>query len=418
MDRATELNQLIAHHHAGAATCLSAVGRRVFFPMGIPAQSAEARGCPINATIGQVTDGHGRALALPAITCALGSLDPDESTLYAAQGGNPELRALWAAHITEDAPDQAVDVPLPVVTGGLTHALSLVAELFVDTGTPVLLPDPSWGNYRAIFGLRRGGLLRSWSLLKDPPGQLGALNLDALDRAIQALNGPALVVLNFPSNPTGYAPTHDEAAAIEDIIGRCRHPLVVVCDDAYQGMWWEPEVYRHSLFHRLATCAPGRVLAVKVDGATKELLYFGGRVGFLSFGLGGPGGQALEDKARALARATISSVSATTQAVLRGALKDPHLADQQGEVRARLAARYGTLRHELRQHDLEAWPFNAGMFALVRVAGDPEALRKTLLEQGVGVVSFAEAGALRLSYGSVDSGDIPNLVEAIARHAR
>lgn len=418
MDRPALLNQTLAEHHPGAAALLSGLGRRLHYPQGIPSQSAEAKGCAINATIGQVTDGAGGALALPAVAAALGSLDTDEATLYASQGGNPELRRLWAEHIAADAPSEPAQLALPVVTAGLTHALSVVADLFADEGTPVLVPDPAWGNYRAIFGVRRGARMQSWRLMKRHADARGALDLDALQQALAGLDRPAVLVLNFPSNPAGYAPVAAEAQALVDVVAQAPHPLVVVCDDAYHGMWWEPEVYRHSLFHLLSTCAPGRVLAVKVDGATKELLYFGGRVGFLTFGLPGPGGEALEDKARAIARSTVSSVSSTTQAVLRRALVDPDLARQQGEIRARLAGRYGTLRRELQTHGLDPWPFNAGMFALVQVPGDAEELRLDLLREGVGVVSFPEAGALRLSYGSIRSGDIPALVAAIARHVR
>ena len=40
---------------------LSPLGKRAFFPKGIPFQAGQASGCRINATIGQITDGAGNA---------------------------------------------------------------------------------------------------------------------------------------------------------------------------------------------------------------------------------------------------------------------------------------------------------------------------------------------------------------------
>ncbi len=414
---AEHLNDIIARHNRAAAACLSPVGRRLFFPKGIPAQSADAHACHINATIGQVTDGTGHSLPLPAVLDALASLEADDATLYSAQGGRRDLRQRWAAHIAGDAPDGAVPATLPVATCGLTHGIAMVADLFVGPGTPVLLPDPAWGNYRAIFGVARGAALRTWQLLRPDAGPDDpALDLDDLRRALAALPGPGVLLLNFPSNPTGYAPTPEEVDELVDILRTAVHPLVVICDDAYHGMWWTPQGYHHSLFHRLSTCAPGRVLAVKVDGATKELLYFGGRVGFVTIGDGGPAGEALEDKLRASARASISTASSTSQAVLLRALQHPDLPQQQAWIRERLRRRYQALRDALDAEGLQAWPFNAGMFALIKVRRDPEEIRQALLSEGVGVINIG--GAVRLSFGSVRRADIPALVASLARHAR
>ncbi|MCK6506516.1 aminotransferase class I/II-fold pyridoxal phosphate-dependent enzyme [Myxococcota bacterium] len=414
---AQALNDTLARHHPAAAACLSPLGRSLFFPRGIPSQSAEARDCPINATIGQVTDGHGHALALPAILSALGGLDGDEAVLYTAQGGRRDLRERWAAHIAADAPGAPVDISLPVVAAGLTHGLELAAALFAGPDTPVLLPDPFWGNYTAIFERLHQARVIPYPLVRDARGPAGWLDVPALRRAIGALDRPAILVMNFPSNPLGYSPTRDEVPELVAAVADSPQPLTVICDDAYQGMWWEDEVYAHSLFHALAGLDPARVLAVKVDGATKELFYFGGRVAFLTFGAAGPAAQALEEKGRAIARATVSVVSSTSQAVMAQALADPTLPAQQATVRGHLLRRFQALKRALADAGLQTLPFNSGMFAVVRVARDPEEIRQALLREGVGVVALPEIGALRLSYGSVATEDIPRLVQAIARHA-
>lgn len=416
MSRAEELNATLRHLHPAAAHNLSTVGASLFYPLGIPAQSAEARGCAIDATIGQVTDGHGHAMALPAVAQAIADLEVSQATLYAPQGGRLDLRRAWQAHIQADAPSGPGPLTLPVATSGLTHGLCLVAALFARPGGTLLLPDPCWGNYVATFQRLFGASPRTWRLLRDRPEPGRALDLDAFRAALAGLTEPSTLLLNFPSNPLGYSPTADEASALVRAIEDSPVPLVVVCDDAYQGMVWEPDARGASLFHDLARLDPAQVLAVKIDGATKELFYFGGRVGFISFGAEGEAAAVLEDKARAAARATISSACATSQAVLAQALTAPDLAAQQQVVRDRLAGRYRTLKAELNQAGVRSLPFNGGMFAMVPVSGDPEALRKQLLVESVGVVSLPESGSLRLSYGSVARAEIPGLVRAIARH--
>ena len=63
--------------------------------------------------------------------------------------------------------------------------------------------------------------------------------------------------------------------------------LVVVLDDAYFGLFYHlggPSL-TESLFGRLANRHPN-LLAIRLDGATKELFVWGLRCGFLSFGPG------------------------------------------------------------------------------------------------------------------------------------
>lgn len=406
MDLASRSNAIIDEQLAAAGAALSRLGRRAFFPSDIPAQSAEARGCAINATIGEVTDGRGQPLALPVITEHFSGVDLAEMMLYAPQGGQALLRQRW-----QDRLKGRRDVPmsLPLVTSGITHALFLAADLFVDEDTDVLLPDPCWGNYKQVFGVRKGGRLRGY-----PATNGGGLDLDGIARALDSVRGRGVILINFPSNPTGYSPTVAEGEALVALLRAQPGPLVVLFDDAYQDMSWEQGLIARSLFYDLAGRDPDRLIAVKLDGATKELFYFGARVGFITFGADGPGGDALAEKARGLMRSSVSSGVATTQTLVSLALASPQLEPQRRAVLDELRQRYRVLERAVAEEGLRTWPFNSGFFALVPVSGDAELLRRRLLrEAGVGVVSFAEARALRLSYGSTRAEDIPALVRAV-----
>ncbi len=395
--------------HPAAASCLSDLGQRIFYPRGVTAQAADAAGCWLNATVGQITDGHGHAVPLPTITDSLGTLTAEDVVLYASQGGQRALRLAWQARLKA----LGGRVSLPVVTCGITHALSTVADLFLGPDATILVPAPCWGNYQHIFGRRAGARTIGYPLIAD-----GGLDLEGIDRSIQSLEGPAVLMFNFPSNPVGYSPTDAEAAALVDSVARSPVPLVVVCDDAYLGMDWEPEIHNRSLFHALSMLDARRVLAVKLDGATKELFFFGGRVGFITFGCEGEAAAILEDKAIGSGRASVSSAPTSSQALVLKMLEDPEMPTAQRALRDEIRARYAALKEGLAAAGVEAWPFNSAFFALIPVVGDAHAARRALLKQGVGVIAEPSVGAIRVSYASVHLDDIPRLVEHIAPFCR
>ncbi len=420
MNRKSELlNALLMRTARAAAETLSPVGRAAAYPDGIPAQAAQARGCEINATIGQITDDTGRAVPLSSMADALNGLDPRGAFLYSAQGGIGELRLAWRRFQQVDASRvdaSGIPTSLPQVTAGLTEALYLVAQLFTDPETAVLLPRPCWGNYNAIFGLLRSAELRGYDVFTPD----GGFNIDALADALEAVRGrKALLVLNMPGNPTGYTPTREAFRAIAGVILAHPGPLVVVCDDAYHGMVYTDDALVASPFWELTRRAdPARLLPIKIDGATKELMFFGGRIGFLTFGVEGPAADALEDKARAINRATVSAMPGPSQLLVLKALTDPRTGDEIAATRAMLRARWSTLVAALAEAGppLSPYPCNAGCFALVRV--DPsipvgQLRRRLILDQSVGVVAVESVNALRIAFCSTPEAQIPELVRRI-----
>jgi aspartate/methionine/tyrosine aminotransferase len=363
----------------------------------------------VNATIGQYTDGHGRATALRAIREGFGpQIALEDAILYPAQGGVPALRDAWRARLV---PTAGESISRPLVTAGLTQGLATVADLFIDADTDVIIPDPCWGNYTLLFGVRRGGNLIRWPMLAGD-----RVNIVGLRALLAARTRKTVVILNFPSNPGGFSPTLADADEIVAALADSPVPLVVVSDDAYMGMVWDPTRMTGSLFDTIVAANLPNLVPVKVDGATKELFFFGGRVGFLTFGLGGDAAAVLEEKAKGVLRATTSTTSAPGQTLVLRALNDPDLAVQREQILQHIRARHDRLRDGLRDAGIETLPFNAAFFVLVKVKGDAEAVRKALLVDGVGVVSFPAARALRVSYASVAVEDIDTLVAALARH--
>ncbi|HSR49473.1 MAG TPA: aminotransferase class I/II-fold pyridoxal phosphate-dependent enzyme [Acidobacteriota bacterium] len=417
-----DLNAVLEREAPVLFQCLSPLGRAAFFPPDIPVQAEQARGKAFNATIGQITNGHGEILALPSIAAALQGLnrqDRNRAMLYSPPSGRPEVRKAWRKWQRRQV-DDSIPSSLPLLAGGLTHGLSLAAELFASEGTPVAVPAPFWGNYRQTFTMRRGA-----KVLTAPFYRGGRYNPRALAECLEGAEPgrPAIAILNLPSNPGGYSPDRQERQsllrALHDIADE--RPLVVICDDAYAGLVYEEDVPSASLFWELIGCHENLV-PVKVDGATKEFSFFGGRVGFITFALdpGSPAFQALESKVKSLVRSGMGSPSATSQILLLQALQHPDIELEVEAVRRCLEDRYKALKQALQDADRElirSMPFNSGCFSLLELPADSEldsnAARLHLLEhQDTGVVSIAP-NFLRIAFCSVDAPSLPEVVQRI-----
>lgn len=126
-------------------SALSRLGREVNQPVHfLPLQTAEARGKPFNATIGQITDGHGRAVPLPTMAAALGGLSDEARSrafLYSPVEGLADLRHVWKERQAHRVPST-----LPIVTLGAQHGRALIADLFIEEGRIVVSSADSLGG--------------------------------------------------------------------------------------------------------------------------------------------------------------------------------------------------------------------------------------------------------------------------------
>ena len=423
-DLAAATNEAIAAACPALFELLSPLGRRAFFPPDIPFQAAQARGKTYNGTIGQITDGYGQAVPVPALAEALDGLPSqarNRALLYSPVEGISELRRAWRAWQRRSLRDELPST-LPQVVAGLTHGLSVAADLFGGEGRPVVIPAPFWGNYRQTFGVRTGARIVPAPAYRDrrfDPGALGA----ALDEL--PAGEPAVALVNFPSNPGGYSPTRIERRTLVGSLAGAaeRRPLLVLCDDAYAGLVFEEEVPRESLFWDLIGLHPNLV-PVKVDGATKEFSFFGGRVGFVTFPFPPDSdiAAALESKLKGLVRGVMGSPVATSQMLLLAALEAPDAEAQVEAIRLLLGERYRALQAALARMDprlLRPLPFNSGCFALVELAEElgvaAEEARLHLLEHhDTGLVSV-QPRFLRVAFCSVAADAIPEMVGRMER---
>jgi aspartate/methionine/tyrosine aminotransferase len=287
---ARDLNERLGKAAPEVLEMLSALGRRLYFPKGILTQSAEAKekAHRFNATIGIATE-QGQPMHLPSIAKHLADITPAEAFPYAPPSGQQALRERWRQKTLRENPVlEGRAFGLPIVTSAITHGLMLVGDLFVDPGDVIVLPDKLWGNYRLTYEVRLGARIATYPFFAGE-----GYDTDGFARALEeAAEGREKVIalLNFPNNPTGYMPTDAEVAAIRDALIRQAERgtrVVAVLDDAYFGLFYHLGGHSatQSIFGHLVNAHPN-LLAVRLDGATKEVFVWGLRCGFLTFGPG------------------------------------------------------------------------------------------------------------------------------------
>ena len=412
---AAERNERLKGLAPQVLEALSPLGHRAFFPKGIPFQAGQASGCAINATIGQITDGAGQPLPLAPLAEKLKGLPPKDAFLYSPIQGRDRARRTWLAKLAaEDG--RAADLALPSVTAGICNALSMAANLFFSPGETLLIPDLYWDNYEQIFEMALEGERATYPFYNAE----GGFNVEGLRTALAKQPGKIHVLLNFPSNPSGYSPTPLELEAIADVLVEASKQRIVVvyCDDAYHGLVFEPTATPKSLFYSLLHRSEN-LIPLKCDGVTKELSFFGGRVGFLTFGLPKPVGELLVDKTMSLVRATIGSPVGLSQYLIEEELLDPRHPAEFERLRGIMEARYRLLKAALSAPTphWKVFPFNAGCFCLLelREGLDAEAVRQALIhDESVGVVSQGHRH-LRLAFCSLKEDAIGPMVEALSR---
>jgi len=172
-------------------------------------------------------------LPTPAFICeaAARSLNEGE-TFYTYQRGIPELRRAIARY-HEQVYAKPFDPERFFVTSGGMPAMQIAFRMVAGNGDEVLVPTPAWPNFAGaitLTGARPVGVpmtidARGWHL-----------DFERLEKAITPRT--RVLVINSPSNPTGWTASHDDLRAVLDMARR--HGLWIVADEIYSRFIHEP----------------------------------------------------------------------------------------------------------------------------------------------------------------------------------
>jgi len=425
---AKELNGIVEAGNPHLFAMLSQIGKNLFFPKGILSQSAEAKekAHNINATIG-IAKESGRTMKLDSVAAFVNDIPASNYLTYAPSFGIPDLRKAWKASLyAKNASLDGQQISLPVVTNGITHGIAIFADVWLDPGDVVILPEMMWGNYNLIMSVRKGVRISHYDLFNTN----GGFNLDAFEAAVKkeaAENDKITVLLNFPQNPSGYTAIEAEGQRIVDILTQVAAGgtyVLAVFDDAYFGLFYAEDTLKESLFARLCQSDP-RLLAVKLDGATKEDFVWGLRVGFITYGCpleSDPAAvyDALERKTAGAVRGNISNASHLGQAIIYRAMQaETYQAEQQEKfnlLKARAARVKAVLADPKYADAWDVYPFNSGYFMCLKLKTvAAETLRVHLLDTyGVGLIALGEHN-LRVAFSCIDVEQVEELFDTVLK---
>lgn len=187
-------------------------------------------------------------------------------THYVSSRGIPELREaiaekLWSENRIKADPESEI-----LVTPGAVHAVFAAIQATVNPGDEVIIPDPCWVAYPGCIALAGGIAVRA-------PCQKGELEID-IDRLKEAITPKTkLLILNYPSNPTGMTLTLKQLKLIAEIA--IEYNLLVLSDEIYEKILYDGRKH-----YSLASLGDMQERTITVNGFSKTYAMTGWRVGY------------------------------------------------------------------------------------------------------------------------------------------
>ncbi len=437
---------------------LSEIGKRVFLPDGIFYWSGRAKNeAELIGTLGAAYGFEkdfiegGSSDWLPCYLKEItdySKLSVKQIIPYTSIGGLLETRKIWKEWILkkslysekEDSLLSRLEkyITTPVITGGVTNGIFQACSMFLNPNDYIIVPNKRWGNYDNIIYKIIGAKTQSFEFFKENEMNIKGLR-SAIDR-IAKIQEKIVLLLNFPNNPTGYVPKKEEASNLVEMLKESQithdKPIVVLVDDAYEPYVYKDDVLDRSIFYDLHQLDEN-VIPIKLDGITKELLMYGGRVGFITLGLK-PSWIAddaelqnlkdeIHNKLEGFIRATISNCNSFYQELIHKLFEEngfEKIIKSREGVSKLLKLRYETINSELKKinnPNISIDPNSGGFFVFVNLNSDKikatEFADHLLKEYKVGIIPIEKLdenlNGIRIAYCSIDKNKIPELVKRI-----
>jgi aspartate aminotransferase len=188
-------------------------------------------------------------------------------TFYTHTAGSSELREAIAAKVFEL--HHVAYRPTEIMsTVGASMAIYLAVRAFVGAGDNAIVIAPAYAIFTNAV-IMAGGEPRPVPLALD--GHRFRLDVDRIRRAIDT--GTRMLVVNSPSNPTGWVISEGEQRALYDLAER--HDLVILADEVYERL-----VYDGPVAPSFARLAPNRDHLIVVNSFSKTYNMTGWRLGW------------------------------------------------------------------------------------------------------------------------------------------
>jgi len=304
----------------------------------------------------------------------------DGLTHYTSSRGNADLLAAIAKKLQRDEGvtyDPASEI---LVTHGGIHAYYTAMQSILNPGDDVLVPDPSWATHSNMAIMLRGNVIRV-----PAPAENGFIpHFESWQKALTSKT--RVIVLNYPSNPTGAYPTREYLQKLQDFAQE--HELWIVSDEVYGSLYYGERPTSAAAFDG----AKERTLLV--NSLSKSYAMTGWRVGFLA------APKVVIDNALKAGQNSITCVAPFIQKAAAFALTDPD--NQKATENMRLAyahRREQVLRisHELESEKVLVTPPQGAFYFFLDFRPlkmtSVEICERILEQAGVGLVPGSAFGA-------------------------
>ena len=189
------------------------------------------------------------------------------NTFYTPNGGFMELKEavcnyLYRRFNVSYNPKENV-----IVTVGCSEAIDLTMRVLLDPEDEVIIPSPGYAAYEPCV-LACGGKVVALPLVEENRFKLTAEKLEAM-----ITPKTKLLILNFPSNPTGGIMTKEDYEKIVPVIKK--HGIMVLADEIYGELTY---VGKH---HSIASFDEIKDQVILMNGVSKAYSMTGWRIGYI-----------------------------------------------------------------------------------------------------------------------------------------
>lgn len=187
-------------------------------------------------------------------------------TSYTHNAGLPELREAIAEYLYNSFHVKYEPSNEIIVTVGGSEAIDLALRSLLEPGDEILIPEPSYISYSPIAYICGGKPVGIETFAKD--------NFKLTAESLQARITPRskVLVLPYPSNPTGGIMTYEDMLPIARIVEE--NDLIVITDEIYAELTYGT---KHTSFASLPGMKDRTIL---ISGFSKAFAMTGWRIGY------------------------------------------------------------------------------------------------------------------------------------------
>jgi len=194
------------------------------------------------------------------------------AVFYENNSGRPDLKAQLAQYY-EQQHGVALEPDNFLITCGGTQAILLTMLALLTPGDEVVIVTPAWPNFAESARIA-GATVHELALTFDARGSTFKLDFDALQSLVDQCRHPRLVVVNSPSNPTGWVISDQQQ---QELTSFCeRHDLILLADEIYDRIVFTEQRPPSFLHH-----GQGLDRLLVINGFSKTYCMTGWRVGYL-----------------------------------------------------------------------------------------------------------------------------------------